>query len=361
MKAFVTGGTGFIGKHLIRKLISRGYEVYGLVRSDEGQAQLATLGAQAVFGDILDQESMRSGMSGSDLVFHLAGWYEIGSRDRMKAEAINVAGTRNVLRLAHELGVPKIIYVSSVAVFGDTRGRLVDETFSQGGPFVTEYDRTKWLAHYKVALPLIEQGAPIIITMPGVIYGPDDHSLIGLLMERFYRGQLYAVPAPEFTVTYAHVEDIAEGIILAAEKGRVGESYILAGPAVPLGEVIDFWGQLTGRRPPVIRVPARLVSATSPLLSAVEDLVDLPQPFSAEAARMMNVSYMARADKARSQLGWRTRSMQEGMSETFRHIGSTAPPPKPVEVQIRQRRLAAATLLLAALFIVLWLFGRRRD
>jgi len=233
MKAFVTGGTGFIGQHLVRQLVERDYEVVALARSESGVEQLRTLGARPALGDITDMDSMREPMAGCDLVFHVAGWYKIGGDDWMQAEIINVGGTRKVLRLAYELGIPKIIYTSTVAVFGDTHGNIVDETYHTDGPFVTEYDRTKWLAHYKVAVPLIEKGAPIIIVIPGVAYGPGDHSWIGDLMRTFYIG-VPVLAGPDTAFTYAHVDDIAEGHILAAEKGRIGESYVLAGPAVPL-------------------------------------------------------------------------------------------------------------------------------
>ncbi len=360
MKAFVTGGTGFIGQHVVGQLLERGYEVHALAHSEQSAAELSSRGAAVSYGDIGDQDSMWEGMSGSDVVFHAAGWYKIGSQEWMKAERINVAGTRNVLRLAVELGVPRIVYVSTTAVFGDTRGEIVDETFFQGGPFVTEYDRTKWLAHYKVAVPLIEQGAPVIIGMPGGVYGPGDHSLIGTLMERFYLGKMPAIPGPEFGYTYAHVEDIAEGLILAAEKGKPGESYILTGPAVPLGEVIDFWGQLIGKRPPVIRIPARFLVPMAPLFDSLSNIFPLPEIYSSEAARILGVSYMGRSDKARAELGWRTRSMQEGMSQTFNWIADTSPPPEP-EVRVRERRLAGLALLSAAILLFLWLLDRNRD
>lgn len=359
MKAFVTGGTGFIGRHVVSKLVERGYDVYGLARSEKSAAVLSKLGAKAVYGNILDRESMREGMQGSDVVFHIAGWYKIGSRDWMRAESINVAGTRHVLSLAHELGVPKIIYTSSVAVFGNTKGQLADENFYQGGPFATEYDRTKWLAHYKVARPLIDKGAPIIIVMPGVIYGPHDHDLVGELMVQFYKSRLFVVPGSDFIATYAHVEDVAEGHILAAEKGRIGESYILAGPAVPLGEVVDFWGQLTGKPVPLIRIPSRFLVPLAPLLDVIGSVIPLPDMLSAEAARLLDVSYMARSDKARAELGWRTRSMQEGMGDTFRWIAGTTPV-EPLISQ-RERRIAGVTLLVAAFLLLLWFFGRRRD
>lgn len=358
MKAFVTGGSGFIGQHVVRKLVARGYEVRALARSEHSTAVVRDLGAIPVPGDITDTVSMRAGMAGSDLVMHLAAWYHIGAPDWMEAEAINVGGTRRVLQLAQELEIPRIVYVSTVAVFGDTKGELADETFFQGGPFLTEYDRTKWLAHYKVVMPMIEEGAPIIIAMPGFVYGPDDPGMGSQMMRMFYRG-LPVLPGADTTLTYVHVEDAAEGIVLAAEKGRLGESYILAGPAIPLGEMVDFWANLLGRRAPALRVPGTVLRPLAPLAGVVAGVAPLPGTFSEEATRMMGVTYMARSDKARAELGWKTRPLQTGMLETFKWIASTEPPPAPART--REKQVAALVLLGTAVLLLLWVMGKRRG
>ena len=359
MKAFVTGGTGFIGRHLIAKLVARGYEVVALVRSEAGAVLLTDLGAQVVQGDILDVASMRAGMEGSDVVFHLAAWYKLGGNDWMDAEAINVGGTRKVLRLAVELGIPKIVYTSTVAVFGDTHGRLVDESYRQNGPFLTEYDRTKWLAHYKVALPLIEKGAPIVIVMPGGVYGPGDTSVIAETMRLFYQG-LPAVPGADTVFTYAHVDDVAEGHILAAEKGETGESYILAGPAIPLGEMVDFWGYLLERKPPLLRIPSRMVRPFAPLMGGLQPALGLPSAFSREATASLGVTYMARSDKARAQLGWTTRPLQTGMLETFAWIAKTEGRGGKTAVS-REQKVALAALGVAAVLFGWWLSQQQQD
>lgn len=358
MKAFVTGGTGFIGKHVVRKLIDRGDEVVALARSEGSAAALRAAGAEIVMGDITNAESMRDGMKGCDVVFHMAAWYKVGSDDWMKAETINVGGTRKVLRLAHELGIPKIVYTSTITVLGDTEGQLVDESYRSNGPFLTEYDRTKWLAHYKVAEPLIEKGAPIVIVMPGGVYGPGDHSLIGEMMTLFYKG-MPALPGPETTLTYAHVEDVAEGHLLAADKGEIGESYILAGPAVPLGEMVDFWSYLTGKPAPAVRIPAKLVSPTAPVVSAAHSALSLSDLFSEETIAILGATYMARADKARTELGWKPRPLQAGMLETFEWIEQTTP--EAALIPDREKKIAGAALAAAAILFVLWLLSRRRK
>lgn len=360
MKAFVTGGSGFIGRYLVRGLVARGYEVVGLARSAESAATLRADGAQVAQGDILDVSSLRAGMAGCDVVFHVAGWYKTGPTDWRNAEPINVNGTRNVLRTAFDLDIPKIVYTSTVAVFGDTHGDMVDETYeAPEGPFLTEYDRTKWLAHYKVAEPLIEEGAPIVIVMPGGVYGPGDTSLLGDMMRRFVQGQMPLTPGPEMTITWAHVADVAEGHILAAEKGRIGQAYILAGPAIPMGEMVDFWAYLTGKPGPVAKVPAKAIQPLAPVVGALEKKVALPEMISQEAINMLTATYMARSDKARRELGWRPRPPQAGMLETFEWLAEQhATPSNPDSSQNTVARYAIAAALL---LFLLWLITRPRK
>lgn len=358
MKAFVTGGTGFIGGRVVEKLLKRGYQVVALARSESSATKLREAGAEIAIGDITDSDSMRAGMAGCDVVFHIAGWYKLGSNDWMAAETINVGGTRKVLRLAVELDIPKIVYTSTVAVFGDTKGQLVDETYYNDGPFLSEYDRTKWLAHYKVALPMMQKGAPIVIVMPGGVYGPGDVSVLAEMMGMFLAG-FPMVAGPETTLTFAHVEDIAEGHILAAEKGKIGESYVLAGPAVPMGEMMDFWAYLSGRRSPALRVPAKMLRPVAPVMGALGSVVALPPSFSQEAVGSLGVTYMARADKARSELGWQPRPLQSGMLETLEWVSKNNPP-TPILPEA-QRKLAIVALLGALVVFLLWLLGRKRN
>jgi nucleoside-diphosphate-sugar epimerase len=354
--AFVTGGSGFIGRHVVSKLLSRGYAVRALARSAGSAEQLRALGAEPIPGDITDRDSMRDGMTGATHVFHLAAAYDYSPEGRQLSEALNIGGTRNVLGLAHELGVPRIVYTSTLAVYGDTHGALVDETYRADGPFLSEYDRTKWEAHYHVALPLIAQGAPIVIVLPGVAYGPGDRSWLAEMMRLFYRGLLPVLPGPETQLTYAHVEDIAEGHILAAETGKPGESYNLAGPAIPLGEMVDFWAQLTGRRPPAARVPARYVRGFAPVAGRVQPALSLPTAFSEELVATLGATYIASSEKARTELGWRARPLQTGMMETLEWIAATEPPD-----MLEREKAAARVALFAALgLFIVWLWGRRR-
>jgi dihydroflavonol-4-reductase len=361
MKAFVTGGTGFLGSHLLPRLLQRGYQVHALVRSDRAAAAFEAAGIYPIRGDIMDVDSMRDGMRDSDVVFHLAGWYKIGARDQSQAEIINVDGTRNVLELAHRLGVPKIIYISTVGVFGDTHGRLVDENYIMPPyeEFVTEYDRTKWMAHYEVALPLIRKGAPVIIVIPGVVYGPGDPSLIGNLMRLYYRGLMPAVLGPELILTYTHVDDIAEGLALAAEKGEIGEEYILAGPALPLNQMMNLWAYILQRKPPRIQIPARYLRYLMPMVEKINSFIWLPEIISSDTLNLLDASYAARSEKAKRELGWEPRPLEDGMRQTFESIARSSRTYSLVSLDQRER--AGVALAIALALFYLWLRRRGRK
>ncbi|MFP4344056.1 MAG: NAD-dependent epimerase/dehydratase family protein [Anaerolineales bacterium] len=358
MKIFVTGGTGFIGSRLVRRLVETGHDVHVLARSESSARQARELGAKAAHGNVTDRESLREGLADSDVVFHIAAWYAHGNLDVERMERINVEGTRNVLGLAHELGVPKIVYTSTVAVLGDTEGAVVDESFRQGGPFVSQYDRTKWLAHYEVALPLIEQGAPIVIVMPGAVYGPGDSSMVGELMHAFYKGLMPVLPGPETALTFVHVDDVVEGHLLAMEEGEVGESYILGEQVATLREAFDLWAEITGRPRLLCGIPGPLLHPFAPLMKALGEIVTIPTLLNHEAIKILGVTYAARGDKARQELGWEPRPLREGMEETLAQLGATTP-----RVPAKRRRLQVGLGLgLLGLGLLLWwLVGRRKE
>src|SRR5213593_2141249 len=191
-KYFVTGATGFIGGRVTRQRVDAGHEVVAIARNPERAKDLVSLGVDVRPGDITDPDSLRRPMAGVDGVFHIAGWYKIGSKDRAEGERINVVGTRNVLTAMKELGVPKGVYTSTLAVFSDTHGKEVDETYQHEGPWLTEYDRTKAVAQHAIAEPMMSSGLPLVIVQPGVNYGAGDTSEIRPTFVRYLGGKLRA-------------------------------------------------------------------------------------------------------------------------------------------------------------------------
>ncbi len=319
MRYFLTGATGFVGGALARRLRSAGHEVVAIVRDPANAAALTGLGVDVHPGDVTRPESMRAPMTGVDGVFHVAGWYKIGTRDKHDGEAINVGGTRNVLELMRDLSVPRGVYTSTLAVFSDTGGRLVDESYRYEGPHLTEYDRTKWVAHYRVVEPMMAEGLPLVIVQPGLIYGPGDTSSLRPMLIRYLRRRLPVVPT-RTAFCWAHVDDIARGHILAMEKGRPGQAYIIAGPPHTLIAALETAEQITGVPAPRLRAAPGMMRAMAGVMGVLEAIVPVPEDYTAEGLRTIaGVTYLGDNAKARREFGYAPRALHEGLTETLQH------------------------------------------
>lgn len=320
MRSFLTGATGFIGGRLARRLRARGDEVVALARSPDKAADLSELGVRLAAGDITDTASVRAAMRGADQVFHVAAWYKVGVRDHSMAWPINVEGTRNVLEAMRELGVSKGVYTSTLAAFSDTGGRTVDETYRpRVDRWLSEYDRTKSAAHFDVALPMMEQGLPLVIVLPGVNYGPGDTSLVRQLFIQYLKRRLPMLPA-DMACCWAHVDDTVTGHLLAMEKGKTGESYIIAGPPHTYVEAVETAQRITGIPAPRLRPGAGVMRAMAAVMSMVEKLVPVPEAMAAESMReMAGTTYLGSHAKARRELGFDPRPLEAGLRETLEH------------------------------------------
>jgi nucleoside-diphosphate-sugar epimerase len=316
-KYFVTGATGFIGGQVARQLRQAGHEVVAIARNPARATHLASLGVQVVGGDIVDKESLRGPMAGADGVFHLAGWYQVGVRDKTPGQRINVDGTRNVLEVMRDLQIPRGVYTSTLAVNGDTHGRIVDESYRYNGPFLSEYDRTKWEAHYHVAEPMIQQGLPLIIVQPGGVYGPGDNSPQGQLFRQYLQRKLPMIPRGA-ALCWAHVEDTARGHLLAMERGKVGESYMIPGPPSTISDVLHLAAHITGVPAPRVQAPAGLIKGVAAMMSLVERVAPVPDTMSSEYLRVAaGATYLGSNAKARRELGFEPRGIEEGLRETL--------------------------------------------
>ncbi|MBC7809777.1 MAG: NAD-dependent epimerase/dehydratase family protein [Burkholderiales bacterium] len=320
MKYFITGATGFVGGHVARQLIEGGHVVIALARNPAKASDLTALGVTVVPGDITDKASMREPMTGVDGVFHVAAWYEVGLKDSSMAYRINVEGTRNVLELMRELNVPKGVYTSTLAVFSDTDGKVVDESYRYAGGangHNSEYDRTKWLAHYEVALPMMREGLPLVIVQPGVVYGPGDASAMGETVRDYLRGKLPMVPQ-KAAYAWGYIDDIAHAHILAMDKGKAGETYIIAGPVHTFIEALDIAQKVTGIPPSRLHPSPTMMKATAAMMSAINRIVPLTGMFHPETLRSIaGATYIGSNAKARRELGYAPRSLEEGFRQTL--------------------------------------------
>ena len=320
MRAFLTGGTGFIGRQVARKLRDRGDEVVALARSPERADPLRELDCEVAEGDLSNRDAIRRGLEGCDSVFHVAAVYKVGipKSQRQAMWDANVGGTERVLDAAIEAGTGRIVYFSTANVFGNTRGRVVDESYERDPAegFLSCYDETKYRAH-QIALDRIARRAPIVIVQPTAVYGPGDHSEIGNMIDQTRKGKLRMKAFPELGLVFVHVEDVADGVLLAHDRGKLGESYILGGEKSTMGGLIEKTAELSGRKAPRMTLPPLLAKMSAPLGPLVGPALGFP-PNMSEAIRVSNgVTYFASDDKARRELGYSPRGLDEGLRQTL--------------------------------------------
>ena len=320
MRAFVTGATGFIGGHVARKLRERGDDVVALVRSPDKAHDLRDQGVELLQGDLSSEDAIRRGADGADAVFHIGAIYKVGIK-KSEQEGLwdaNVRGTERVLDAAHEGGAKRIVYTSTVNVFGNTGGQIVDESYrrDESDGFLSVYDETKYRAHL-VAEDRIAKGYPIVMVQPGGVYGPNDHSEVGNMIDQAARGKLPAKMFPETGFMMVHVEDVADGILLAHDKGRVGESYVLAGEQVRMGEIVDRAAETAGRKPPRMTMPNAVVKLSAPLGPVIGPVMGFPPNLHELISASEGVTYWAKDDKARRELGFQPRDLETGLRETI--------------------------------------------
>ena len=308
MRVFVTGATGFVTGAVVRLLLARGDVVAALVRDPSRARPLG--GAQIVPGDLTDYEALRRGMSGADAVIHGAAMYEIGvtGDPRRAMFDANVRGTERVLSLARDLGIGRVVYISTIAAFGNTNGLVVDESFVRTSETYTSYyEETKARAH-EIAARLAEQGLPVITVQPGQVYGPGDHSGFGQLLAAYARGRLFALPFPELGLNMTYRDDIASGIVLALDRGAPARSYIMGGEMARVRHIVGTLAKVLGRRPPRWTVPYGLLDATASVYAPLREVISSSR----------GVTFWATDARARNELGYAPRALEDGLRQTYR-------------------------------------------
>jgi dihydroflavonol-4-reductase len=313
VKVFVTGATGFVTGTVALNLLARGDAVRALVRDPARAQTLERAGATLVPGHLGDGEALRRGMDGVDAVVHGAAIYEVGIPPlrRPAMYETNVIGTERVLEAARAANVRRVVYVSTCGVFGNTRGRIVDETYTRSGPYTSYYEETKVRAH-EVALQFPERGLPVSIAQPGGVYGPGDTSGLGGLMRQFAHGRLPLVPFADAGLNFVHVDDAARGIVLVLDRGHPGRSYVLGGENARVADAFAALARVTGRSVPRLRLPYALLELGALVRPGLREVVSSTK----------GVTFWASDARARSELGYTSRPLEAGLRDTF---GGPAP------------------------------------
>ncbi|MDK2410624.1 NAD-dependent epimerase/dehydratase family protein [Aphanizomenon sp. PH219] len=256
MRVFVTGGTGFIGSHVVRSLLQEGYQVTALVRPDSNLSNLQGLAVDIVKGD-LNNPNIWEQMQGCEYLFHVAAHYSLWQKDRDLLYINNVEGTRNILAAAEKAGIERTVYTSSVAAIGVGKlGQVVDETYqSPVEKLVGDYKKSKFLAE-QVAISAVNQGQDIVIVNPSSPIGPLDikPTPTGDIILRFLRREMPAYV--DTGLNFIDVRDVAKGHLLALEKGKSGDRYILGHQNLSLKQLLEQLSQITNLPAPQTSIPA---------------------------------------------------------------------------------------------------------
>jgi dihydroflavonol-4-reductase len=309
MNCFVTGGSGFIGANLIHELAARGHRVKALLRPNSDRRGLVGAEYQIVEGDVLDKASLERGLNGCDWCFHVAASYHLWLRHYAPMYAANVEGTRNVLTAAGKAGCSRIVYTSTVGCIGlpvENNGQITptDETaFCSEAQMSNHYKRSKWQAE-QLALELARQH-PIVIVNPSAPVGPRDvkPTPTGQVILDFLKRKM-----PAFLDTglnWVHVRDVAIGHILAAERGRVGERYILGNAEGnwTLQHALGILQEITGIRAPKMRVPYAVAYAAAIVDEGISKITGRPPKAPLAGVRMAKYKMFFNPAKAIRELG----------------------------------------------------------
>ncbi len=330
MTTLVTGATGFVGSAVARRLIGRGEEVRALVRPRSEQGNIEGLDVEIVRGDLRDPSSLAPAVAGCDALYHLAADYRLWAPRPQEIYDTNVDGTRNLMRVAGEAGVRRIVYTSSTATLGHSRGGVPadEETPVTLEDMIGPYKRSKFLAEAEVRRLARDEKLPVVIVNPSTPVGPRDikPTPTGRMIVQAAGGKIPAYVDTGLNIV--HVDDVAEGHLLAFEHGKTGERYILGGEDLTLKEILTEIAMICGRRPPLLRLPPGAVLPFAAASEAWARLRGGHEPMvTRDSVRMSRHKMYFSAEKAKRALSYAHRPAKDALMDAvawFRRHGYCA-------------------------------------
>lgn len=330
MKTLITGATGFVGSAVLRQLIKSGHSVRALVRSNSDRRNLAGLSIEICTGDLTDRPSLDRAVAGCSTLFHVAADYRLWVINPRAIYEANVTGTRNIMLAAAHAGVTRIVYTSSVATLGlNPDGSPADEdTPVSLANMIGHYKRSKFLAEAEVKRLAEEEGLPVIIVNPSTPVGPRDikPTPTGRIIVDAASGRMPAYV--DTGLNLVHVDDVAAGHLLALERGKVGERYVLGAVNMTLKEILTELAAITGRQPPKIRLPHNLVLPIAYVSEAWARTMGGKEPrVTLVGVRLAKKRMFFSTEKARRVLGFHPRPVGEALQDAvnwFREHGYLA-------------------------------------
>ncbi|HEY2352388.1 MAG TPA: hopanoid-associated sugar epimerase [Candidatus Acidoferrum sp.] len=305
MTTLVTGAAGFLGSHVARQLVARGESVRVLVRASSSNRAIADLPLEYVTGDLRDAASLERAMSGVRRVFHVAADYRLWAKNPQELYDSNVGGTKNLLAAAKKAGVEKLIYTSTVATIAVDRDAQPDEfTDAKLEEMIGHYKRSKWMAEQE-ALQAAKDGLPVVVAMPTTPVGPWDWkpTPTGKIIVDFLNGKMPGYV--ETGLNFVGVEDCAAGHLLVAEKGKIGERYLLGSENLTLKQVLDELARITGLPAPKLKIPHAVALGVAYAETAFSRLLGREPQIPVEGVKIAQHLMFVNCARAQRELGFR--------------------------------------------------------
>jgi dihydroflavonol-4-reductase len=312
VKIAVTGGTGVVGRPVVRHLVESGHQVVALARTEGSAKQLQGDGVMPVEGDVLDPESLRSLVEGADRVFHVAGINEICSPDPGRMDRVNIDGTRNVVSACRNSGVQRLIHTSSAVTIGQPHGVVATEATTHRGSYLSRYEKSKHLAERA----LFEEAGDleVVAVNPSSVQGPGRATGTGKLFLDAAKGSLPFVVATTFSIV--DIDDCARGHLLAADNGRSGERYILSGATLDISQAVTLLGDITGQEIRSTFLPAWLAWATACVIEVGFRLLGRHPVICRESMRVVRAGHAYDGSRATRDLGLTYTPVEDTMRRT---------------------------------------------
>lgn len=319
---FVTGSTGFIGTKLVNELVKRGHTVHALTRGTSNKEGLSHERIKLVTGDILDRKSLEKGMEGCNQVFHLAAYAKNWARDPKVFFEQNVGGMRNVFDAAASLGVERVVFTSTIVAFGPTAPGVVGtETMPRiTERFFTEYEETKTLAE-REALQRAAHGFPVVIVNPTRVYGPGkltEGNSVSLMIDMYDKGKVPVLLNNGNDIgNYVLVDDLVQGHILAMEKGKIGERYILGGENASLRQLYQLVDEVSGKKHFQMNLPPKIAFLYAGFEKKKAEWLGMYPQITPGWVETFLQDWVYAPTKAERELGYTITPLKEGVRMTY--------------------------------------------
>ncbi len=320
---FVTGATGFIGTILALKLAHEGHTVHALYRSKEKAKDVEHENIKLFKGDITNVESLKTAMQGCHQVYHIAASTEIWAKNNQFIYDLNVTATENILQLALELDVEKVVFTSTAGVFGPSFNGMVTENTKRTIDYFLEYERTKNIAEEKVK-EYVKKGLNAVIVNPTRVYGPGPltkNNGTAIMIKSFSEGKWRIILGNGKSVgNYVYVDDVIKGHLLAMEKGKAGERYILGGDNVDYIQFFEILRKLTGQKHLMFKLPLGVMLTVSGFMIFLAKLFGIKPLITPPLVRKFNYQWNVSSEKATKELGYQPLTFEEGAKKTLEWI-----------------------------------------